>query len=117
MHMNFNTNHRGDGFYMNSDMGFGNGYSGMSGGYRNMGTFSGLLALLINIFVIVFVVALVLALIVVIKNIIFTPKDIQTIKNTFAGTPKERCSICSNELNHHWKVCPYCGKSIDNGNR
>lgn len=95
---------------MNSGMDFGHGNFSMNAGYGNMGTFSGLLSLLINIFVIVLVVALVLALIVVIKNIVFTPRDIQVIKNTFAGTPKVKCSICSNELNEQWKVCPYCGK-------
>ena len=101
---------KGGELYMNSGMSFGNGYSGMNGGYGSTGTFSSLLSLLMNIFVIVFVIALVIALIVVIKNIIFTPKDIQVIKSAFVGTPKVKCSICSNELNEQWKVCPYCGK-------
>ena len=95
---------------MNSGMDFGRGSFSMNGGYGNTGTFSSLLSLLISIFVIVLVISLVVALIVVIKNIIFTPQDIQVIKNTFTGTPKAKCSICSNELNEQWKVCPYCGK-------
>ena len=98
---------------MNSGMSYGNGYSGMNGGYGGTGTFSSLLSLLIIVFVIVFVIALVIALILVIKNIIFTPQDIQGIKNTFTGTSKAKCSICSNELNEQWKVCPYCGKEKD----
>jgi len=95
---------------MNSSMDFGRGNFSMNAGYGNTGTFSSLISLLISIFVIVLVVALVLAVIVVIKNIVFTPQDVQVIKNTFAGTPKSKCSICSNELNEQWKVCPYCGK-------
>ena len=95
---------------MNFNMNLGQGHSGMNFGYGNTGTLAGLLTLLINILVIVFVVALVYALLVLIKNILFTPEDIQSIKKTFVVTPKEKCSICSNDLNEQWKVCPYCGK-------
>ena len=108
--INLNTNRQGGGLYMNSGMDFGHGNFSMNAGYGNTGAFSSLLSLLISIFVIVLVVTLVLAVIVVIKNIIFTPQDVQVMKKAFAGIPKAKCSICSNELNEQWKVCPYCGK-------
>ncbi|RII32597.1 zinc ribbon domain-containing protein [Clostridium chromiireducens] len=100
------------GYYGGEHMYMGNGY-----GFGFGGTISVLLMFLIKILLFVFVVALIIGLILVVKNSIFTPEDIATIKGAFTSKnqlPKKVCDACGKELDTKWKVCPYCGKEVHN---
>lgn len=107
-----NVNFRGyyGGEHMYSGYGYGNGFNG---------TISVLLMFLIKVLFFVFVVALIVGLILMVKNSIFTPEDIATIKGAFNSknqTPKKVCDSCGKELDPKWKACPYCGKEVENTN-
>ena len=108
-----NVNFRG--YYGGEHMYMGNGYGYGFGG----GTISVLLMFLIKILLFVFVVALIVGLILVVKNSIFTPEDIATMKGAFTSKnqlPKKVCDACGKELDAKWKACPYCGKEVENTN-
>lgn len=83
-------------------------YAGSAYGYSE--AFAVLLSSLIKILSAFFIVGLVVGLIFIVKDIIFTREDIESIKDSFTGAKKEECGICGKSLNDQWKVCPYCGK-------
>ena len=83
-------------------------YSGAT--YGSSETFTVLLSSLIKLHSVCFVVGLIVGLIFIVKDIIFTKEDIESIKHTFTGAKKKKCSICGKDLNDQWKVCPECGK-------
>ncbi|RII31811.1 zinc ribbon domain-containing protein [Clostridium chromiireducens] len=106
--INFRGNYGGEHMYMGSSYGIGFG-----------GTISVLLMFLIKLLFFVFVAALIIGLIIVVKNSIFTPEDIATIKGAFNSkdkTPEKICDACGKALDKEWKACPYCGKESDNTN-
>lgn len=89
---------------------YGGGHMYTGANYGSTETFTVLLSSLIKLISAFFVVGLVVGLIFIVKDIIFTKEDIQSIKQTFKGEKKEKCSSCGKDLNDQWRLCPYCGK-------
>ncbi|MGJ7920272.1 zinc ribbon domain-containing protein [Neobacillus sp. LXY-4] len=66
---------------------------------------------------IIFIIALIVGLVMIVKNYLFTPEDIATIKGSFSGKINQvtnSCDACGKELKPDWKVCPNCGKEVVN---
>lgn len=109
MSYNFRGNFGGE--HMNVMQGYGVGY-GFS--------MYALLLLLTKVLFAVFVIALVAGIIVWVKNNLFTTEDYNAMRYSLKGNASPvtrlKCSICSNELNADWKVCPHCGKEVEVNN-
>lgn len=105
----------GNGYVLNSSIGW---YHGGGGIYMGTGlaiTLPFILMFLIKALSVLFLVGLVLGIAIAIKNVVFPEEDVVRIKGEFNGKKtiiiKEACDICGKELENDWVVCPHCGKS------
>jgi hypothetical protein len=87
--------------------------SGYEHGYVFNYGLTGFTGLIIQILLVALFLALLVGVIMVVKNYFFTQENIAAIKASLIQATKP-CVECGKDLNPDWKVCPHCGKAVDN---